>query len=428
MDMTITEKILAKHSGKEKVIPGEIINADIDVIMCHDVTTTPAIDLIESNQMKVKYPERVVVMPDHFVPNKDIKSAEMVKKIRDWAKTNKITFYELGTHGVCHALLPEQGYVKPGETIICGDSHTCTHGAFGAFSTGIGSTDLAAALGTGKLWFKVPPTIKFNINGTLRAHVYAKDVILHILSLIGVDGAMYAAMEFSGDTIRSMSMESRMTLCNMAIEAGGKSGIIEPDEITLSYLKAHNKESDKNKSFDYLKSDQGARYLKVYDINASDIIPIVSVPSLPSNAKKASELNNIKIDQAYIGSCTNGRLEDLQIAARFLKNKKIAKGVRLIVVPATTEIWKQANKEGLLDIFMEAGGTVSTPTCGACLGGHMGILAKGERCISTTNRNFVGRMGHPESEVYLASPATAAASAVTGRITCPQLTNGDQHE
>lgn len=424
MGMTITEKILAKHSGKEKVVPGELVNSDIDLVMCHDVTTTPAIDMLEKAGLdKVFDPKKIVIMPDHFVPNKDIKSAEMIKRIREWAKKHKIEqFYELGCHGVCHALLPEQGYVKPGMSIICGDSHTCTHGAFGAFSTGVGSTDLAAALTTGKLWFKVPETIKFVLNGKLPKGVYSKDVILHIIKDIGVDGALYKAMEFSGDALSEMSMEARMTITNMAIEAGGKSGIIYPDEVTFDYLKKSGA-CNADCNFDDIKSDDDASYLEIKEYNVSKFEPIVAFPHLPSNGKTISEISkmdSIKVDQAYLGSCTNGRIEDLRIAAEIMKGNKVAKGTRMIVVPATTEIWKQANKEGLLDIFMEAGATVSTPTCGACLGGHMGIIASGEKCISSTNRNFVGRMGSPKGEVYLASPATVAASAIEGKIADPR--------
>jgi len=414
---TITEKILAAHCGRTQVNPGELINAEIDVIMCHDVTTTPAIDMLTDRGLsRVAHPERVVVIPDHFVPNKDIKSAEMVAKIRRWAKEQGIDkFYELGRHGVCHALLPEQGYVRPGITIVCGDSHTCTHGALGAFSTGIGSTDLAATLATGKLWFKVPETILFRLNGKLGKGVYAKDVILEIIRQIGVDGALYKAMEFTGELIDELSVEARMTICNMAIEAGGKSGIINPDQKTINYVEAHTAEP-----FKIFKSDSDAEYCRIVEINVTDLEPLVAFPHLPSNGKPVWQVGEIPVDQAYIGSCTNGRIEDLRVAAEILKNRQVAKNTRMIVVPATTNIWKQANQEGLLDIFMAAGAAVSTPTCGACLGGHMGILAAGERCISSTNRNFIGRMGSPQSEVYLASPATVAASAVAGKIADPR--------
>lgn len=417
MGKTITEKILAAHSGRDSVKPGELINAGIDVIMCHDVTTTPAIDMLaEKGLSKVAYPERVVIMPDHFVPNKDIKSAEMVARIRRWAREQNIEkFYDLGRHGVCHALLPEQGHVKPGTTIICGDSHTSTHGALGAFSTGIGSTDLAAALATGELWFKVPETMLFRLSGKLGKGVYAKDVILEIIRRIGVDGALYKTMEFTGELIDALSVESRMTICNMAIEAGGKSGIINPDQKTTDYVKARTDEP-----FEIYQSDPDAEYCQIIEIDVSNLEPLVAFPHLPSNGQPVSQIPDIPVDQAYLGSCTNGRIEDLRVAAEILKGKKVARNTRMIVVPATTEIWKQANREGLLDIFMNAGATVSTPTCGACLGGHMGILAAGERCISSTNRNFVGRMGSPKSEVYLGSPATVAASAVEGKIADPR--------
>ncbi|MGC9364623.1 MAG: 3-isopropylmalate dehydratase large subunit [Fidelibacterota bacterium] len=417
MGSTITEKILAAHSGRKRVTPGELINAEIDVIMCHDVTTTPAIDMLaERGLNRVAHPERVVVIPDHFVPNKDIKSAEMVAKIRRWANEQKIEkFYELGHHGVCHALLPEQGHVRPGTTIICGDSHTSTHGALGAFSTGIGSTDLAAALATGKLWFKVPETILFRLSGKLGKGVYAKDVILEIIRQIGVDGALYKTMEFTGDLIDELSVEARMTICNMAIEAGGKSGIINPDQKTIDYVEARTAEP-----FKIFSSDSDAEYCRIVEIDVTNLEPLVAFPHLPSNGKPVSQAGEIAVDQAYLGSCTNGRIEDLRVAAEILKNRQVAKNTRMIVVPATSDIWRQANREGLLDIFMAAGAAVSTPTCGACLGGHMGVLAAGERCISSTNRNFVGRMGSPQSEVYLASPATVAASAIAGKIADPR--------
>ncbi len=416
--MTITEKILARHCGKEKIVPGELINAKIDIIMCHDITTTPAIDMLEKAGIdRVFDPSKIVVIPDHFVPNKDIQSAEMVNRIRKWAKKHGINnFYDIGRHGVCHAILPEQGHIVPGMTIIAGDSHTCTHGALGAFATGVGSTDIAAALAAGELWFKVPETIKFQVDGKLASGVYSKDIILAIIRDTGVDGALYKAMEFTGSTISDLSVEARMTITNMAIEAGGKSGIIEPDKKTEEYVKART-----DKEYSVVRSDKDAGYLDIKKYDASKFEPIVAFPNLPSNGKNINEIKeDIRIDQAYLGSCTNGRIEDLRIAALIMKGNKVKKGTRMIVVPATTDIWKQANKEGLLDIFMEAEATVSTPTCGACLGGHMGILAKGERCISSTNRNFVGRMGHPESEVYLASPATVAASAIEGKIADPR--------
>lgn len=417
MGSTITEKILAAHSQRSSVAPGELVDCEIDTVMCHDVTTTPAIEMLEKFAIpKVFDPQRVVVMPDHFVPNKDIKSAEMVAKIRRWAQAQGITkFYDIGQHGVCHALLPEQGYVTPGKTIVCGDSHTCTHGALGAFATGVGSTDLAATLATGKLWFKVPESMLFVLSGKLPEGVYAKDLVLKIIGLVGVDGALYRAMEFVGEVIADLSVEARMTICNMAIEAGGKSGIINPDDKTLEYVKTHSAET-----FTVYRSDSDAVYSRTMEIDVSGLEPVVAVPHLPSNVKFVREVKDVTVDQAYLGSCTNGRIEDLRIAAQVMKNRTVANGTRMIVIPATTEIWKQANREGLLDIFMAAGATVSTPTCGACLGGHMGILAAGERCISSTNRNFVGRMGSPKSEVYLASPATVAASAIAGKISDPR--------
>lgn len=417
MGSTITEKILARHCGRDSVAPGELINCDIDVIMCHDVTTTPAIDLLEQHNIDHIFDaDRVVIMPDHFVPNKDIKSAEMVAKIRRWAHQHKIkNFFELGHHGICHALLPEQGFVTPGITIICGDSHTCTHGALGAFSTGVGSTDLAATLATGKLWFKVPESIRFIISGKLQEGVYAKDIILKIISQIGVSGALYRAMEFSGDVITQLSIESRMTICNMAIEAGGKSGIVNPDEKTLEYVR-----SKTQTDFQVFSSDEDANFAQTFQIDVTELDPVVALPHSPGNVKPVTEIPDIPVDQAYLGSCTNGRLEDLRIAAHILENRSLAKGTRMIVVPATTEIWNRADREGLLQIFTAAGAAVSTPTCGACLGGHMGVLAAGERCVSSTNRNFVGRMGSPQSQVYLASPATVAASAVVGKVTDPR--------
>jgi 3-isopropylmalate/(R)-2-methylmalate dehydratase large subunit len=417
MGMTITEKILANHAGKEEVKPGEIINAVIDIIMCHDITTPPAIDMLYKRGIKKVFdPKKVIVTPDHFVPNKDIKSAELANRLRKWVKACNIqNYYEVGRHGVCHALLPEQGHILPGELIIGADSHTCTYGAFGAFSTGVGSTDLAAALATGKLWFKVPETVKFVVDGKLPKGVYSKDVILHIISDIGVDGALYKAVEFEGTTIRDLSVEARMTITNMAIEAGAKSGIIQADDKVLDYVTRRT-----NKKFEVVSSDKDAVYSEVRHYDVSKLEPTVAFPHLPSNGKSVSKVKDIKIDQAWLGSCTNGRIEDLRIAASIIKGKRIAKDTRMIVIPATTDIWKQANKEGLLDIFVDFGATVSAPTCGACLGGHMGVLAEGEKCVSSSNRNFVGRMGHPKSEVYLASPAIVAASAIEGKIADPR--------
>jgi len=416
--MTIVEKILAAHSGRDSVRPGEIVNAEIDVIMCHDVTAPPAISMLEEKGMdRVFDPERIVVTPDHFVPNKDIKSAELAKRLRDWVRRHNIrNYFEVGRHGICHAILPEKGFVLPGSTIICGDSHTCTLGALGAFAAGVGSTDLAAAIFSGKLWFKVPESMKFIVVGSLGEGVYSKDLILYILSRIGSDGALYRAMEFAGPAIEELSVEARMTITNMAIEAGAKTGIIEPDDKTIEYVRART-----SRDFTIYRSDEDATYSDVLEIDADSIEPMVAFPHLPSNGRPISEVKErIKIDQAYLGSCTNGRIEDLRIAAGILKGRRIAPGVRMIVVPATSDIWRQALDEGLFDIFYDAGCAISTPTCGACLGGHMGVLAEGERCISSTNRNFVGRMGHPKSEVYLASPATVAASAIRGYIADPR--------
>ena len=417
MSMTITEKILAKAAGKDSVRPGEIIDASIDMVMCHDVTTPPAISMLQTEGIdRVFDAEKIIVTPDHFQPAKDIKSAELHKRLDDWAKRHKIKhYYKLGRAGVCHALLPEQGHIRPGEVIVGGDSHTCTYGAFAAFSTGIGSTDLAAAIATGKIWFKVPASIKFVLNGALGKGVYSKDVILAVIGRIGTDGALYKAMEFVGPALDDMSMEARMTITNMAIEAGGKSGIIGFDDVTKKYLDEHL--TDK-KDYEVFESDADAVYESVEEFDCSKLEPMVALPHLPSGGKAISECAGMEMDQAYIGSCTNGRIEDLRIAAEILKGKEVA--IRTIVVPATPNIWKQAKDEGLFDVFYEAGCVISAPTCGACLGGFMGILAEGEKCISTTNRNFVGRMGSPKSEVYLTSPATAAASAITGKLEDPR--------
>jgi 3-isopropylmalate/(R)-2-methylmalate dehydratase large subunit len=417
MAMTITEKILAKAAGKEKVRPGELIDAKLDVVLFIDVTGPAAIKMLEARGIdKVFDREKIVVTPDHFQPPKDIQSAELHKRLDDWARRHNIKYYyKLGRAGVCHALLPEQGHIRPGEVIIGPDSHTCTYGAFAAFSTGVGSTDLAAAIATGKLWFRVPESIKFVLNGKLGPGVYSKDVILTVIGRIGVDGALYKAMEFVGPALSDMSMEARMTMTNMAIEAGGKSGIIGFDKVTKKYLDEHLKDK---KDYTVFESDKDAEYVRVEEFDCSKIEPMVALPHLPSNAVPVTECAGKKMDQAYIGSCTNGRIEDLRIAAKILKGKTVA--IRTIVVPATPTIWKQAKDEGLFDIFYEASCVISAPTCGACLGGFMGVLAEGERCISTTNRNFVGRMGHPKSEVYLASPATAAASAVEGKLADPR--------
>ncbi len=415
--MTITEKILTRAAGRAAVEPGDLVNANIDVVMCHEVTTPPAIRMLAEHGIEgVCDPDRIVITPDHFQPAKDIKSAELHKRLDDWAKKHGIkNYYRVGRAGVCHALLPEQGHIRPGEVIVGGDSHTCTYGAFGAFSTGIGSTDLAAAIATGELWFKVPPSIKFVLNGKLGKGVYSKDVILMILARIGTDGALYKAMEFVGDAVTDMSMEARMTITNMAIEAGGKSGIMNVDDVTRQYLAGRLKD---NRDYTVFESDADAVYESVEEFDCDKLEPMVALPHLPSNGAAISECAGKAMDQAYIGSCTNGRIEDLRVAAEILKGRQVA--IRTIVVPATPDIWHQADKEGLFDVFYEAGCVVSAPTCGACLGGFMGILAGGERCVSTTNRNFVGRMGSPKSEVYLASPATAAASAVEGKLTDPR--------
>jgi 3-isopropylmalate/(R)-2-methylmalate dehydratase large subunit len=417
MAMTLTEKILARAAGKKKVVPGELVDAKIDIVMCHDVTTPPAISMLEERGIdKVFDPEKIVVTPDHFQPAKDIKSAELHKRLDAWARRYNIKhYYKLGRAGVCHALLPEQGHIRPGEVIVGSDSHTCTYGAFGAFSTGIGSTDAAAAIATGQLWFKVPASMKFVLNGSLPPGVYSKDVILAVIARIGVDGALYMAMEFVGPALAEMSMEARMTITNMAIEAGAKNGIIGFDDVTKQYLDEHLKEKTCYNLYD---SDGDAEYISTEEFDCSALEPMVALPHLPSGGVPVGECAGMEMDQAYIGSCTNGRIEDMRIVAKILDGKKVA--IRTIVVPATPVIWKQAKDEGLFDIFYDAGCVIAAPTCGACLGGFMGILASGEKCISTTNRNFVGRMGHPKSEVYLASPATAAASAVTGKITDPR--------
>ena len=415
--MTITEKILANAAGKKTVKPGELINAKIDVIMCHDVTTPPAISMLAERGINTVFDrEKIVVTPDHFQPAKDIQSAELHKRLDRWAKEQKIKYYyKIGKAGVCHALLPEQGHIRPGEVIIGGDSHTCTYGAFAAFSTGIGSTDLAAAIATGQLWFKVPATMKFILNGKLPKGVYSKDVIIAVITRIGVDGALYRAMEFAGPALADMSMEARMTITNMAIEAGAKNGVISFDSVTKKYLAEHLKDI---KDYKVFESDPNAEYIATETFDCSKLEPMVALPHLPSNGVPIGECLGKTMDQAYIGSCTNGRIEDLRIAAKILKGKEVA--IRTLIVPATPTIWKQAKDEGLFDIFYNAGCVIASPTCGACLGGFMGILAAGEKCVSTTNRNFVGRMGHPKSEVYLASPATAAASAIEGRLADPR--------
>lgn len=414
--MTITEKILAEHARTVNVFPGEFIEAEVDLILANDITGPLAIEEFEkSGATQVFNPEKIVLVPDHFTPCKDIKSAEMVKILRNFAKKYGVKFYEVGKVGIEHALLPEQGLVHPGELIIGADSHTCTYGALGAFSTGVGSTDVAAAFITGKVWLKVPPTIKFVYRGKPGQFVSGKDVILYTIGRIGVDGARYKAMEFSGEAIQYFSMDDRFTICNMAIEAGGKNGIIEPDKITEEFLLSVSKDKGV-----FYKSDGDARYENVIEINVSDIGPQVAGPHLPSNSKDVREFSNVKIDQVVIGSCTNGRLSDLRKAAAIAKGKTVHPEVRTIIIPATQKVYQQAIKEGLIDIFLEAGCVISPPTCGPCLGGHMGVLAKGEVALATTNRNFIGRMGHPESFVYLANPEVAMASAIKGKISHPE--------
>ncbi|PKQ16071.1 MAG: 3-isopropylmalate dehydratase large subunit [Actinobacteria bacterium HGW-Actinobacteria-7] len=414
--MTITEKIFAAHAGLAEVQPGQLVGAKLDIVLANDVTAPIAIrEFGRVGVDKVWDNTRIALVPDHYTPNKDIKSAEQAKIMRDFAHAQGIThYYEIGCMGVEHALLPEQGVVGPGDLIIGADSHTCTYGALGAFATGVGSTDVAAAMATGESWFKVPSSIKFNVTGQLAPWVSPKDVILHIIGMIGVDGALYQAMEFTGDVFDCMDMDGRMTVCNMAIEAGAKSGIIAVDDITRAYL-----EGRAERTWTEYHSDPDAVYTQVYEIDAATIVPTVAFPHLPSNTRAAADARDVKIDQVVIGSCTNGRIEDMRVAAGVLKGHKVADGVRLIILPATQDIWRQCMHEGLMDVFLDAGAAVSTPTCGPCLGGHMGILAAGERAVATTNRNFVGRMGDPTSEVYLSSPAVAAATAVAGHIALP---------
>ncbi|MGB4592932.1 MAG: 3-isopropylmalate dehydratase large subunit [Coriobacteriia bacterium] len=414
--MTITEKILAAHAGLDDVVPGQLVNCRLDLVLANDVTAPIAIkEFAKIGVEKVWDPERIALVPDHYTPNKDIKSAEQAKMMRDFARRQGIThYYEVGCMGVEHALLPEQGVVVPGDVIIGADSHTCTYGALGAFATGVGSTDAAVGMATGEAWFKVPSSLRFNVTGTLGPWVSAKDIILHIIGMIGVDGALYQAMEFTGDTIQGLDMSARMTICNMAIEAGGKSGIIAFDDVTVDYIGPRAQ-----REWTVYASDTDAEYAHVYEIDAASIKPTVAFPHLPSNTRLAEDSRDVRVDQVVIGSCTNGRLEDLRVAAGILKGRRVHDNVRLIVIPATQRIWTEAMHEGLFDIFVEAGAAVSTPTCGPCLGGHMGILAAGERAVATTNRNFVGRMGDPTSEVYLASPAIAAATAVAGHIALP---------
>ncbi|MDF1593708.1 MAG: 3-isopropylmalate dehydratase large subunit [Desulfobacterales bacterium] len=416
MGMTITEKILARNAGLDSVKPGTLVNAKLDIALGNDITAPIAIDLFrKSGAQKVFDKNRVVLVLDHFVPNKDIKSATQCKMIREFAlEYGIVNFFDSGDAGIEHALLPEKGLVLPGDLIMGADSHTCTYGALGTFSTGCGSTDLAAAMITGELWFKVPESIKFVFTGKLNPWVGGKDLILYTIGDIGVDGALYKAMEFTGPVIRSLGMSDRLTMANMATEAGAKNGIIEPDDITEAYVSGRAV-----RPYEFIKSDDDAAYETIKEYDVSNIEPQVAFPHLPENTKGVSEAGDIPIDQAVIGSCTNGRIEDLRIAASILKGRKTARRTRLIIIPATPTIWRTALKEGLFEVFLDAGAVISPPTCGPCLGGYMGILAKGERAVATTNRNFVGRMGHTESEVYLANPAVAAASAVLGKIGGP---------
>ncbi len=415
--MTIAEKILARHAGKDIVRPGELITARIDMVLGNDITSPLAINEFKKIGInRVFDKDRIALVPDHFTPNKDIKSAEQSKLLREFAREHDITYYyEVGRMGIEHVLLPEEGLALPGEIIIGADSHTCTYGALGALSTGVGSTDMAAAMALGEAWFKVPSTLKFIFNGKLRPWVSGKDLILYLIGKIGVDGALYRSMEFWGEIVSSLSMDSRLAMCNMAIEAGAKCGIIEPDQITLDYVTPRAK-----RSFTPVYVDKDAEYEKVYTFNGDEIEPQVAFPHLPENTRGISEVGEVRLDQVVIGSCTNGRMEDLRIAAEILRGKKVHRDVRLLIIPGTQNIVRQAMQEGLFEIFIAAEAVVSTPTCGPCLGGHMGILANGERALATTNRNFVGRMGHPGSEVYLSNPAIAAASAIAGKICAPE--------
>ena len=417
MGMTIAEKILAAHAGLDAVEPGQLINAKVDIALANDVTAPVAIREFEKiGADKVFDKDRVVLVPDHFTPNKDLKSAELAKIVREFAFRHEITnYFEVGRMGIEHCLLPEQGIVTSGDLVIGADSHTCTYGALGAFATGMGSTDLAAAWATGEAWFKVPPTIKFVYRGQLPPWVGGKDLILYTIGQIGVDGALYKVMEFTGEAIENLSMDGRFTMSNMAIEAGGKAGIVPPDEITRAYLEGRSKRPPR-----FYTSDPDAQYENVYEFDVSKLEPQVAFPHLPENTRPISQVGDVPIHQVVIGSCTNGRIEDLRLAAKVFEGRKVHPKVRAIVFPGTQQIYLDAIKEGLVQTFVEAGVAVSTPTCGPCLGGHMGILAAGERAVATTNRNFVGRMGHPQSEVYLANPAVAAASAVAGRIAGPE--------
>ncbi|MBI2831395.1 MAG: 3-isopropylmalate dehydratase large subunit [Chloroflexi bacterium] len=413
--MTLAEKILAAHSDRKKVSAGEFANVKVDVILSNDITAPIAIrEFRKIGVKRVFDPAKVVMVPDHFVPNKDILSAEQTKFMKDFAREQGLVYFEVGQMGIEHVLLPEKGIVLPGDVVVGADSHTCTYGALGAFATGMGSTDIAAAMATGDIWMKIPPTIKFVYHGRLGKWIGGKDLILRTIGDIGVDGALYAAMEFTGEAIDALSMDGRFTMANMAIEAGGKAGLFRVDQKTLDYVKSRAK-----RPYQVYEPDADAEYARVIEYDVSNMEPQVALPHSPANVKPVSKVGNIKVDQAVIGSCTNGRLEDLQVAAQILKGKKVHPEVRCIIIPGTQQVYLDAMEQGLIELFIKAGAVVSTSTCGPCLGGYMGILAAGERCISTTNRNFVGRMGSPKSEVYLSGPAVAAASAITGKISSP---------
>ena len=417
MGMTLTQKILAAHAGLDHVNAGQLIRANLDIVLGNDITTPVAINEFKKNGFDAVFDkDKIAIVLDHFVPNKDIKAAEQSKQCREFACSHCVShFYDVGKMGIEHALLPEQGIVTAGDCIIGADSHTCTYGALGAFSTGVGSTDMAAGMATGQAWFKVPSAIRFHLTGKLPANCSGKDVILSIIGKIGVDGALYKSMEFTGEGVASLSMDDRLCICNMAIEAGAKNGIFPVDDVTLRYLEGRSERKPR-----IFEADPDAVYEQTIEIDLSSIVPTVACPHLPENTRPAAELSDIKIDQVVIGSCTNGRMEDMEAAYHTLKGKTVAPGVRCIIIPATMQIYRECIERGYVTAFIDAGSVVSTPTCGPCLGGYMGILAQGERCIATTNRNFVGRMGHVDSEVYLASPATAAASALTGFITAPK--------
>ncbi len=418
--MTLAEKILSDHTNQKQVIPGEFITVRVDLILANDITAPIAIREFRQLGLECVFdPKRIVFVPDHFTPAKDVASAEQVKLTQQFAREQGIGFFELGQMGIEHVLLPEKGMILPGDVVIGADSHTCTGGALGAFATGMGSTDIAAAMATGDIWMKVPPTLKFVYHGKLKKWVGGKDLILYTIGDIGVDGALYSAMEFSGQAIDSLSMDGRFTMANMAIEAGAKAGLFQVDDKTIDYVKPRAR-----RPYKVYLPDSDAEYARVMEYDAAKIEPQVALPHSPANARPVSQVGDIEIDQVLIGSCTNGRLEDLEIAAGIIKGSKIHPGVRCIVIPGSQQVYLDALREGLMEIFVSAGAVVTTPTCGPCLGGHMGVLANGERCLSTTNRNFVGRMGSPASEVYLANPAVAAASAITGKITSPEEISG----